>query len=38
MMNDTKQLEETVTKLAARLIKQAAAAAAAPVQELPEPV
>jgi ferritin-like metal-binding protein YciE len=38
MMNDTKQLEETVTKLAARLIKQASAVAAASVQELPEPV
>ena len=38
MMNDTKQLEETVTKLAARLIKQATAAAAAPVQELSGPV
>lgn len=41
MMNDTKQLEETVTKLAARLIKQAtaaAAAAAAPTPETGEPV
>jgi ferritin-like metal-binding protein YciE len=38
MMNDTKQLEETVTKLAARLIKQASAAAAASAaQEIPEP-
>jgi ribosomal protein L12E/L44/L45/RPP1/RPP2 len=44
MMNDTKQLEETVTKLAARMIKQAtaaataAAAAAQPAPETREPV